>query len=310
MITGLSAANDQFVTSVDNMQTALNNAENQLATGYRVNQASDAPAEVGDIFEARAALSSENQTIQNLNAVQTNVQAGDSAVQNAIQLLQNAATLGSEGASSTVTQSQQNSLATQVQSVLSQLVGVSATQVNGVYIFSGDASGSAPYQLDPTSPTGVDQLVTAQATALTADPTGITFQTSMTAQQLFDAQDTQGNPTPQNAFAALNNLQLALQSGNVTNITAAISNVQTASDYLNQQLGFYGAAENRITSAISLAQKFQVQTQTQLSNLQDTDMTSVAVQVTQETTALNAAMAAEAKRPTSTLFDYLPVTTG
>jgi flagellar hook-associated protein 3 FlgL len=242
--------------------------------------------------------------------VQTNVQAGDSAVQNAIQLLQNAATLGSEGASSTVTQSQQTSLATQVQSVLSQLVGVSATQVNGVYIFSGDASGSAPYQLDPTSPTGVDQLVTAQATALTADPTGITFQTSMTAQQLFDAQDTQGNPTPQNAFAALNNLQLALQSGNVTNITAAISNVQTASDYLNQQLGFYGAAENRITSAISLAQKFQVQTQTQLSNLQDTDMTSVAVQVTQETTALNAAMAAEAKRPTSTLFDYLPVTTG
>ena len=310
MITALNAANEQFVTSVDNMQTALNSAEQQLSTGYRVNQASDAPAEVGDIFVARAALSSENQTIQNLNAVQANVQAGDNGVQTAVQLLQNAMTLGSEGASSTVTQAQQNALATQVQSVLSQLVGISATQVNGVYIFGGDASGSAPYQLDPTSPTGVDQLTTAQATAQTADPTGITFQTSMTAQQLFDAQDTLGNPTPQNAFAALNNLQLALQSGNVTNITAAISNIQTASDYVNQQLGFYGAAENRITSAIDLAQKFQVQTQTQLSNLQDTDMTSVAVQVTQETTALNAAMAAEGKRPTSTLFDYLPISTG
>jgi flagellar hook-associated protein 3 FlgL len=310
MITALNAANEQFVTSVDNMQTALNSAEQQLSTGYRVNQASDAPAEVGDIFVARAALSSENQTIQNLNAVQANVQAGDNGVQTAVQLLQNAMTLGSEGASSTVTQAQQNALATQVQSVLSQLVGISATQVNGVYIFGGDASGSAPYQLDPTSPTGVDQLTTAQATAQTADPTGITFQTSMTAQQLFDAQDTLGNPTPQNAFAALNNLQLALQSGNVTNITAAISNIQTASDYVNQQLGFYGAAENRITSAIDLTQKFQVQTQTQLSNLQDTDMTSVAVQVTQETTALNAAMAAEGKRPTSTLFDYLPISTG
>jgi flagellar hook-associated protein 3 FlgL len=310
MITALNAANEQFVTSVDNMQTALNSAEQQLSTGYRVNQASDAPAEVGDIFVARAALSSENQTIQNLKIVQANVNTADSAVQTAVQLLQNAMTLGSEGASSTVTQSQQNALATQVQSVLSQLVGISATQVNGLYIFSGDASGSVPYQLDPTSPTGVDQLVTAQATALTADPTGITFQTSMTAQQLFDAQDTLGNPTPQNAFAALNNLQLALQSGNVTNITAAISNVQTAGDYLNQQLGFYGAAENRITSAIDLAQKFQVQTQTQLSNLQDTDMTSIAVQVTQDTTALNAAMAAEGKRPTSTLFDYLPMTTG
>jgi flagellar hook-associated protein 3 FlgL len=310
MITALNAANEQFVASVDNMQTALNSAEIQLSTGYRVNQASDAPAEVGDIFVARAALSSENQTIQNLKVVQANVTTGDTTVQTAVQLLQNAVVLGSEGASSTVTQSQQNALATQVQSVLSQLVGLSATQVNGVYIFSGDAGGSAPYQLDPASPTGVDQLVTAQATALTADPTGITFQTSMTAQQLFDAKDSMGNPTPQNAFAALNNLQLALQSGNAANITTAISNVQAAGDYVNQQLGFYGAAENRITSAIDLAQKFQVQTQTQLSNLQDTDMTSVAVQVTQETTALNAAMAAEGKRPTSTLFDFLPVTTG
>jgi flagellar hook-associated protein 3 FlgL len=308
MITGLNATNDQFVVSVDNMQTALSNAENQLSTGYRVNQASDDPGEVGDIFEARANLSSENQTIQNLNAVQANVNAGDSAVQTAVQLLQNAVTLGSQGSNSDVSQTQLNSLATQVQSVLSQLVGISATQVNGVYIFGGDAGGSAPYQLDPTSPTGVDQLTTAGATALTADPTGITFQTSLTAQQVFDAQDSSGNPTPQNAFAAVNNLQLALQSGNSTNITTAVSNIQTASDYLNQQLGFYGAAQNRITSALDLANKFQVQTQTQLSNLEDTDATTVAVQVTQDTTALNAAMEAQARRPTSTLFDYLPVT--
>jgi flagellar hook-associated protein 3 FlgL len=307
MITGLNATNDQFVVSVDNMQTALTNAENQLSSGYRVNQASDDPGEVGDIFEARANLSSENQTIQNLNAVQANVNAGDSAVQNAVQLLQNAVSIGSQGANSDVSQTQLNSLATQVQSVLSQLVGITATQVNGVYIFGGDAGGSAPYQLDPASPTGVDQLTTAGATALTADPTGITFQTSLTAQQVFDAKDSSGNPTPQNVFNAVNSLQLALQSGNSTNITAAISNIQTASDYLNQQLGFYGTAENRITSALDLANKFQVQTQTQLSNLEDTDATTVAVQVTQDTTALNAAMEAQARRPTSTLFDYLPV---
>ncbi|HLK21805.1 MAG TPA: hypothetical protein VKT81_22805, partial [Bryobacteraceae bacterium] len=127
MITGLNASNNQFVTQVDLMQTALNKAENQLSSGYRVNQASDAPAEVEDIFVARAALASQNQTIQNLKSVQTTVQAGDTAVQNAVQLLQNALTLGAQGASSTVTQAQRNSLATQVQSVLSQLVGVTAT---------------------------------------------------------------------------------------------------------------------------------------------------------------------------------------
>jgi flagellar hook-associated protein 3 FlgL len=275
-----------------------------------VNQASDAPQQVGDIFQARADLSSVNQTIQNLNNVQAKVNAGDSGVQLAIQLLQNAATLGSEGASTSATQAQRNSLAAQVQSVLSQLVGVSATQVNGVYIFSGDASGSPPYQTDAASPTGVDRLVTAQATQQIADPTGVTFQTAMTAQDLFDKRDSSDNPAPENAFAALNNLQLALQSGNTNSIATAITSIQTASVYLNQQLGFYGSAENRITWAISLAQKFQVQTQTQLSSLQDTDIPAMAVQVTQDSTGLNAAMAAQAKRPTSTLFDFLPTTTG
>jgi flagellar hook-associated protein 3 FlgL len=307
MITGLSSANAQFVVDVNNLQSQLSNTQNQLATGLRVNQASDAPQELSDIFQSRADLASVNQASQNLNNVQAFVNAGDSSVQSAVQLLQNAISLGSEGASSTASASLQNGLATQVQSLLSQLVGLSATQVDGVFIFSGDQTGSAPYQLDPTSPTGVKQLVTAQATQQIADPTGVTFAVSLTAQQIFDARDASNNPTPQNAFAALNNLQLALQSGNSANISAAISDVTTASEYLNQQLSFYGTAQNRIKSALDLAQKFQLQDQTQLGNLQDADVTSLALQLTQQTTNLNAAMAAEAKRPTTTLFDYLPI---
>jgi flagellar hook-associated protein 3 FlgL len=239
--------------------------------------------------------------------VQAQVNAGDSALQSSIQLLQNALSLGTQGSGTTATAQQQGALATQVQDLLSQLVGLSQTQVNGVYIFSGDASGSPPYQLDPTSPTGVDQLVTAQSTQQIADPTGITFPISLTAQQLFDAQDSLGNPTAQNAFAALNNLQLALTSGNQTAISTAVDGIQTASTYLNQQLAFYGTAQNRITSSLDLAQKFQLQDQTNLSNLQDTNVPAVALQLTQDTTDINAALSAQAHIPTNTLFDYLPV---
>lgn len=307
MIPGLSSANAQFVANIDNLQTQMNNTQEQLATGLRVNQASDDPEELGDIFQSRAELANLNQVSQNLTNVQALVNAGDSSVQSAAQLMQNALSLGTEGASSSASSTTQSSLATQVQSLLSQMVGLSQTQVNGVYIFSGDQSGSPPYQLDPSSPTGVDQLVTAQATQQIADPSGLTFPISLTAQQVFDARDASNNPTSQNVFAALNNMQLALQSGNDANITTAIDDVQSASAYLNQQLSFYGTTQNRITSSLDLAQKFQLQDQTQLSSLQDADVTSLALQLTQQTTSINAAMAAEAKRPTSTLFDYLPI---
>ena len=43
MIPGLSAANSQFVTNVDNLQTQLSNTQEQLSSGLSVNQASDAP---------------------------------------------------------------------------------------------------------------------------------------------------------------------------------------------------------------------------------------------------------------------------
>ena len=187
-------------------------------------------------------------------------------------------------------------------------MAISNTEMDGVFVFSGDASGSAPYKVDTSSPTGVDRLITPQqATLQVAGPSGVTFQVSMTAQDLFDQRDANDNPTANNAFAALNGLAQALQSGNTSNISQAVSALQTASNYVNDQTAFYGAAENNVSSALDLAQKFQTQDQTQLSGLEDANTATLAVQVTQGSTALDAAMAAEAHKPTTTLFDYLPV---
>jgi flagellar hook-associated protein 3 FlgL len=306
MISGLDPANQQFVTSLNDLQQRVQNAELQLSSGLRVNQASDAPQSVGDIFQARADLAHASQVSQNLTNVKAQADAADSTLQTAVQVLQQAQVLATQGATSTTTADQDKQLATQVQALQSELVSLSRTQVAGIYIFSGDNSSLPSYQLDPASPTGVDRLIVTQATQKVADPTGVTFQVAMTAQDLFDKRDASDNPAPENAFAALQNLQTALQSGDHNAITQALGSIQTASAYINQQAGFYGTAQNRISSAIDLAQKFQVQSQTELSNLQDADIPTVATELTQLTTSLDAAMAAQAKRPITTLFDYLP----
>ena len=307
MISGLSPSNEQFLASLNILENNLSQADQQLSSGLRVNQASDAPQSVQDIFQTRAQLNQDNQTVQNLNTIQGQVQAADSAVQQAIQLLNQAVSLGTQGASNISSSSSQQTLANQVQAIQSQLVAISRTEVGGVYVFSGDANQSPAYQLDASSPTGVDRLITPQqATLQVAGPSGVTFPVSLTAQDLFDQRDAGDNPAANNAFAALNTLAQALQSGNTTNIAAAVAGVQGAANYVNSQAGFYGAAENQITGALSLAQKFQTQDQTQLSGLQDADTATLAVELTQASTAINAAMSAQAHKPTTTLFDYLP----
>jgi flagellar hook-associated protein 3 FlgL len=290
------------------LENNLSQADEQLSSGYRVNQASDAPQSIEDIFETRSQLGQDTQTTQNLNIIQGQVQAADSGVQSAIQLLNQAVSLGTEAASNTSSSASQQTLASQVQGIEAQLVAISNTEVGGVYIYSGDDTGSPPYQVDTSSATGVDRLVAPQQSTLqVAGPSGVTFQVSMTAQDLFDQRDSNDDPTANNAFAALNGLTQALQSGNTANITQALSVLQGAATYVNTQTTFYGSAENQISSALDLAQKFQTQDQTQLSSLEDADATTLAVQVTQASTAVDAAMSAEAHMPTSTLFDYLPV---
>jgi flagellar hook-associated protein 3 FlgL len=307
MISGLSAASDQFLASLNILQSNLNQDDEELSSGLSVNEASDAPQSLQDIFETRSELGQANQSTQNLTTIQSQVQAADSAVQNAIQILNQAVSLGTEGAGTTISSTTQQSLASQIQGLQAQLVSLTQTEVGGVYVFSGDASGSPPYQVDTSSPTGVDQLITPQQSTLQiAGPTGVTFQVSMTAEELFDQQDSNGNPTANNAFAALNNLVLALQSGDTSSISQAVGALQTASNYVNSQTAFYGAAENNISSALDLAQKFQTQDQVQLSGLEDADTATLAVQVSQDSTSLDAAMSAEAHMPTTSLFDYLP----
>ena len=308
MISGLSPSNQQFLASLNILDNNISQADEQLSSGLRVNQASDAPQSLQDIFETRSELGQATQNAQDLTTIQGQVQTAGGAVQSAIELLNQAVTMGTEGASTSTSLTTQQSLAAQVQSIQAQLVAISNTEVGGVYVFSGDASGSPPYQVDTSSPTGVDQLLTPQQSTLQiAGPSGVTFQVSMTAQDLFDQQDSSGTPTANNAFAALNGLVLALQSGSTSNITQALSALQTASDYVNSQTGFYGAAENNVSSALDLAQKFQVQDQTQLSGLEDADKATLAVEVTQASTALDAAMSAQAHKPTTSLFDYIPL---
>lgn len=308
MVSGLSASNQQFLASLNLLQSNLNQTDEQLSSGLSVNQASDAPQSVQDIFETRAELGQINTSVQDLTTIQGQVQTASDAVQSAIQLLNQAVSLGTQGASSNSSATTQSSLALQIQALEAQLVSIANTQVGGVYVFSGDLNGSAPYQVDPSSPTGVQQLVTPQQSTLQiAGPTGVTFQVSMTAQELFDQQDGSGNPTANNAFAGLSNLVQALQSGNSSAITQATDALQGAANYVNSQTGFYGAAENNVSSALDLAQKFQVQDQTQLDGLQNANMATLAVQSSQETTALDAAMSAQSHKPTTSLFDYLPI---
>lgn len=291
----INGANQGYLASLQLTQQQMEQAQAQLSSGYRLQKPSDDSAAISQIYELQTQIAFNQQTQKNLNGAATELSAADSALQSSIQALTSAVTIAAQGANSSYTAEQRANLAIQVQSIQQSLVSLSQTQVNGSYIFSGDKSTQPLYQLDDTQPNGVQQLATATNTRAIQDINGTTIATARTATTIFDAQDSSGNPVSGNVFAAVQSLITALQNNDASAIASASDSIKAANEYLNGQLAFYGTAENRVADANQLAQKFLVQEQGDLGDVQNADVPTAALQLTRAQTQQQAALAVEAK---------------
>jgi flagellar hook-associated protein 3 FlgL len=305
VISSLDPSDQIFLAGVNQIQQRISTANRQLTSGLKVTVASDAPDQIDSLLQLRADQAQNTQIQRNLGMEQTDAQAADGALGSAIQLMDSATQLAAEGANTTETATSLQTLAQQVASLQTEMVSVSQTQVQGQYIFSGDADQSPSYQLDLNAAGGVDQLSNAASTQQIQNPEGGTFSPSQTAQQIFDSRNSDGSDAGGNVFAALNNLRVALLNDDQAGISTAQNDIQQASTQLNSAQSFYGNVENTITNATSYATSYDTQLTTEIGGIQDADATSAALQLTESTTQLQAAFEAQGKMPTSSLFDYL-----
>jgi flagellar hook-associated protein 3 FlgL len=304
MITNLNPSSALFLANLNRIEQSLADANSQITSGKKINVASDAPDQVESLLQLRTNQEQNTQIQANLVQAKADATGADDALTAAIQLMDRAVTLATQGANSTTDAQGRQSIALEIQAIQEQMVSYSNTQVQGRYIFGGDQDSSPSYQLDLTATTGyaavagVDRLSSAASTRKIQDPAGGSFNASQTAQQIFDAPGA-------GVFAALNGLRQSLLSNNQTGIGNSISALQAASSQLNTAQAFYGNLENRIQSADSFSANYDTQITTQISQIQDADVVKQAMLITQSNTELQAAFETQAKMPTQSLFNYL-----
>jgi flagellar hook-associated protein 3 FlgL len=300
-----SAGTAWFLNGISSLQTQQTEVEKELSSGYQVQDASDSPGQTPELIDLGSTLAAVQTYQTNLTNVQAEADTADQSIGSAISLIQSAQTLAEEGANSTSSASQRQILATQIQGIQQQLVGIANTSVDGRYIFGGDQDQTAPYQYDSASATGVDQLNGSPASRVIENTQGQAVYQSLTAQQIFDPVDSSGNPTANNTFAALQSLVTALNANDAAGISNTLTSLGAVSTYVNQQQAYYGSAEDTITNEQNNASSQITALQVQIGGIRDTDTTQVATELTQLSTDESAAYAAQAAVPTKSLFDYL-----
>jgi flagellar hook-associated protein 3 FlgL len=301
MISSLSASAQSFIVGLDQIQAREQQAQQELTTGLKVNVVSDAPDQISGLLQTRADLAQTQQIDANLGRVTTEVNTGETALQSAVSLVENAQSLGTQGASDLASSDTQQNVANQLGSILQQLVAAASTSVEGRYIFSGDSDQQVPYTFDSTQTNPVSAYQGSTATRQIQGPNGSQFSVSLNAQTIFDSPD-----ATRNVFTSINNLRQALlNNSGAAAVSSALADVQTAGAYLNQQLAFYGNVQDQLTSSTNNVKNNETNLQSQISGIQDADEAAAITQLTEGQTAQQAALVSRAQLPKTTLFDYL-----
>lgn len=305
MIQTFNATTEIFLSNLELSQQRASRDLQQMSSGYRVTNPSDAPADAVSILQVQNNITQTRQTTNNLTRLKGEVDTGEATMETVVTLLQNANVLAAQALGPSQTIETLQALALQVRDIQQQMVGLSQANAQGRYIFSGDNDSAAQYSLDPMNlVTGVAQAFTTQDTRQIADIGG-TFTPAGTAQDIFDQRDASSNPTVNNVFAALQQLYNGLTNNDRAVIGGAVGNIKTSSTYVNLQLAFYGTVQNRISSSLSIATRYQTQWTQQLSTLRDADIAAVISDLQANRTQQSAAMAAQANFSPHSLFDYL-----
>jgi len=297
----LISNNESFLSSLSNVEARILKDQLQVSSGLALQQVSDNPDEVSALLQVKAAAAHNTQLQYNLGRVATEVNSAEGAINSAVSLMDRARQIATEGASSLTGTTTDSQLAGQVKDIITEMQGLTNTQVEGRYVFSGNSDQTAPYAgVDLTQSNGVGAYQGSNATRTIEHPNGSTFAVSLTAQQIFDS----GGPST-SVFQSLTGLYSALMGGDSSAIAAATGNVATATTYLDGQQANYGDIQNQVADATTYQSNLNVQFQQQLSTLEDADTATAITDMQQATVAEQAALQSHAALPTKTLFSYL-----
>ena len=277
-------------------QTVLNTALEQVATGFSVNNPSDNPTAAAEMVQNTLESANVDQYTQNVASALSTVHTASSVLSSVVSSLTSAVSAGTEGGSGTNSTANFQALASQVQGILTSVVNAANTSVSGSFLFGG-TSTATPYTADASSPTGYTYNGNNDTNSIAiGDQTSV--QVNLPGSQIFSS-------SSNNVIGALSSLVTALQSGNTTNIQTSTAAVSSALNFVGQQQVFYGNAETQLNSQETFLQQDTVSLTTQATNLIGVNEATAATDLSQAETDNSAALAAVAKVLPNSLLNFL-----
>ncbi|MCC6502369.1 MAG: flagellar hook-associated protein FlgL [Deltaproteobacteria bacterium] len=284
---------DAYVNDLTRRQEAIYRLNRQMATGHKVNSASDDPAAAHNILTSKSILSSIDQYDRNvdygLSSLSFTETALDSA-KDAIMRLQELAVTAASGLSS---QEARSHMLSEVNNLRETLISIGNSNFEGRYIFAG-------YKTDTEA----------------FDSTG-TFQGDANTQQLkinssgSVAIGVNGGDVFRGASGGVDILQVvadfstALASNDRDGVLSSVTGLENSFNQVSSVVSDIGGRISRLNAAKEDFSDYRLEVSSKISELEDADITALISDLKTNQVALEAALASAGKVFSINIFDYL-----
>jgi flagellar hook-associated protein 3 FlgL len=275
---------------------AQSTALQQISTGRLVNQLSDNPAAASQDTLNHVQSNQDDQFLQNISFLQSQGQSIDSTLSSVVQAVTQAISVAVEGANGTLSNANRQAVAEQVTGIRDQVLGLANQTFQGNYVFSGTATSTKPFALDPAQPNGVKYNGNTNVNSIKIS-SGQIIPINLPGSQIFT------NPAG-DLLGALNGLITALQTN--ANIPAASTSLNQAFSQLTTQRVFYGNTLQQIQSTQTFLHSEKLQGAQQENSLVGVDMAAAITNLEQAGVATDAILTATNRILTTlNLLNYL-----
>jgi flagellar hook-associated protein 3 FlgL len=300
----------QVDTAIANMRLRASEAaryQAQLTSGVKVAAASDDPAAFVVITQSRGFSRLAATYRETVGDATSDLNAGVSALQESGRILAKAKTLAQQGASSALGPAEYEALATEVDSLLDQMIDTANLTNDGRYLFGGTADDTPPFRVAAVGPDGKPATIAYDGAAERASGRVGSYQsvdTRYVGGDTFQA-------TGADAFASLIALRDDLRNTTLTPtqkadaVSARVGDLEAARTRLGEVMGEQSAALAGLEAIGSRLADLKLNADVRTGELESADYAEAVVRMREEETAFEATLGVSARLLQPSLLDFI-----
>lgn len=284
----------RLLNQISVSQQRLQEVQEQVSTGRRINRPSDDPFGTSRVMIAKTRLDVAAQYERNIQIANVDLGVAESAMASVNTVLQRSVELAVQAGNAALDASSRNQIAFEIDRMIEETIAIGNTSHAGRYIFAGHQTTTLPFAPDvPGNPTVVNYSGDAGAIQREIG-SGERLDVNVPGDQLFSG-----------VFNALITFRDNLRTNNLAGLQTDAQAFNTEIDRVLQYRGDVGSKVRRIELAETRLQDENLQLQTMIGELEDADFVDSVAQLQIRDSALQAALAAVGKSLNMSLLDFL-----